>query len=93
MTKEQMVTIKAFVGSISQYKMTFSGKTGTLHIRIATYVDRAKTNAEFIDWYNKMIKERNSFISEINKQFPELKAMENAKRYQGFINDICVTIQ
>ena len=38
-------------------------------------------------------KEREDMINKIQNAFPQYKIEKNNKRYQGFINDICITVQ
>ena len=92
MKKEQTHDLKLFIDNISgkKYKMTYSSKSEMLHIRIGIYLDSVKeTEKLFIE--SKEI-ERENIISKIQNAFPEYKVEKNNKRYQGFINDICIIV-
>ena len=92
MKKEQTYDLKEFIVNFLEkdYKMTFSSKSGILHIRIGTYVDSAKETAK--SYIDRKEKEREDIISIIQYAFPQFKVEKNNKRYQGFINDICITV-
>ena len=91
MKKEQVAEIKKYVDTITgtTYRKTFNEKSATLHIRIGTYTDGSKDQG----WLNSKVEERNAIIRKISKQFPGFEVAENNKRYQGFINDICITVR
>ncbi len=91
MNKEQATEVKKYVDTITDktYKKTFSKKSATLHIRIGTYTDGSKDK----EWINSKIEERKEIIWKIGTQFPGYEVAENNKRYQGFINDICITVR
>lgn len=90
MKKEQTNEVKEFIDNITgkKYKKTFSSKSETLHIRIGTY-----TNSIEKGWIESKEKERESIISKIQNAFPQYKIEKNNKRYQGFINDICIIVK
>lgn len=90
MKKEYAAEVKNYIDEITSnaYTKTFSGKSGTLHIRIGTYCDGRCDET----WYNEKIAERKSMIKKISERFPEYEVAESNKRYQGFINDICITV-
>ena len=92
MKKEQTYDLKEFIVNFLEkdYKMTFSSKSGILHIRIGTYVDSSKETAK--SHIDRKEKEREDIISIIQYAFPQFKVEKNNKRYQGFINDICITV-
>ena len=93
MKKEQTKEVKMFIDSITggNYTKTFSSKSETLHIRIGTYVDRVKETEK--DWIANKENERQSIINQLQKKFPQYEINMNNKRYQGFINDICITVK
>ena len=93
MKKEQTTEVKKFIDNITgkNYTKTFSSKSETLHIRIGTYPDRVKETEK--GWIESKEKEREDIISKIQNAFPQYKIAKNNKRYQGFINDICITVQ
>ena len=93
MKKEHTKEVKIFVDSITgrNYTKTFSSKSETLHIRIGTYVDRVKETEK--DWIANKENERQSIINQLQKKFPQYEISKNNKRYQGFINDICITVK
>ena len=93
MKKEQTNEVKNFIDNITEenYKKTFSSKSETLHIRIGTYPDCVKEEEK--DWIESKEKEREDIISKIQNVFPQYKIEKNNKRYEGFINDICITVQ
>lgn len=90
MKREQAAEVKKYVDRITgiAYRKTFNEKSATLHIRIGTYTDGSKDQ----EWLNSKIEERKVIIRKISKQFPAFEVAENNKRYQGFINDICITV-
>lgn len=93
MKKEQSNVLKEFIKDISgkNYKMTFSNKSETLHVRIGTYVDRVKESEQGFIKSKEL--EREIIISKIQNAFPQYKVEKNNKRYQGFINDICIIVK
>ena len=93
MKKEQTNDVRKFIDNITgtNYKKTFSSKSETLHIRIGTYPDSVKEIKK--GWIASKEKEREDIISKIQNAFPNYKVEKNNKRYQGFINDICITVQ
>lgn len=93
MTKEQTNEVKTFVDNITgrHYTKTYSSKSKTLHIRIGTYIDGAKERDK--EWITDKEKEREEIIEKLQKNFKQYKIEKNNKRYQGFINDICITVQ
>lgn len=95
MNKDQVKDVKEFVDSITgkQYVKTFSSKSETLHIRIATYLDRNMSDKEWGKWIESMETERNTVLCQLQKFFPQYHIEKNNKRYQGFINDLCITIR
>lgn len=92
MTKEQTIEVKEFIDKLTgkNYTKTFSSKSETLHIRIGTYIDSVKEKEK--EWITGKEDEREYLIEEIAKQFPQYIVRKNNKRYQGFINDICITV-
>ena len=92
MKKEQTCELKAFINNTlgKNYKMTFSSKSEMLHIRIGTYIDSAKDSEKL--FIESKETERENIISKIQNVFPQYKVEKNNKRYQGFINDICITV-
>lgn len=93
MKKEHTKEVKIFVDGITgrNYTKTFSSKSETLHICIGTYVDRVKETEK--DWIANKENERQSIINQLQKKFPQYEISKNNKRYQGFINDICITVK
>ena len=93
MKKEQTKEVKIFVDGITEknYTKTFSSKSETLHIRIGTYVDSVKETEK--DWIANKENERQSIINQLRNKFPQYEISKNNKRYQGFINDICITVK
>ena len=93
MKKEQTKEVKMFIDSITgeNYTKTFSSKSETLHIRIGTYVDRVKETEK--DWIAGKENERQNIINRLQENFPQYEVAQNNKRYQGFINDICITVK
>lgn len=93
MKKEQTNEVKNFIDNITgkNYTKTFSSKSETLHIRIGSYPDSMKKTKR--DWIENKEKEREDVIIKIQNAFPQYKIEKNNKRYQGFINDICITVQ
>ena len=93
MKKEQTNEVKEFIDNITgeNYKKNFSSKSETLHIRIGTYIDSEKEIKK--GYIERIEKEREDIISKIQNAFPQYKIEKNNKRYQGFINDICITVQ
>ena len=91
MKKEQAVIVKKYIDAITdkKYRKTFNEKSETLHIRIGTYYD-GYDNSEYT---NSKKEERSAIINSIKKEFPMYEVAENSKRYQGFINDICITVR
>ena len=92
MKKEQTNELKEFIDYITgkNYKKTFSSKSEMLHIRIGTYTNSIKESDK--GWLEGIEKEREDLISKIQNAFPQYKVEKNNKRYQGFINDICITV-
>ena len=93
MKKEQTKEVKIFVDGITEkkYTKTFSSKSETLHIRIGTYPDSVKETEK--DWIAAKENERQSIINQLQKKFPQYEISKDNKRYQGFINDICITVK
>ena len=93
MKKEQINEVKKFIDNITgkNYTKTFSSKSETLHIRIGTYPDRVKETEK--GWIESKEKEREDMINKIQNAFPQYKIEKNNKRYQGFINDICIIVK
>lgn len=93
MKKENTAEVKKAVDEITgkHYTKTFSAKSETLHIRIGTYVDSKKESLK--DWIDGKLDERVEIIRELRKRFPQYAIEPNGKRYQGFINDICITVK
>ena len=93
MKKEQTNEVKKFIDNITRenYTKTFSSKSETLHIRIGTYPDSVKKTKK--GWIESKEKEREDIISKIQNAFPQYKIEKNNKRYQGFINDICIIVK
>ena len=93
MKKEQTNEVKKFIDNITEkkYTKTFSSKSETLHIRIGTYPDSVKETQR--GWIESKEKEREDIISKIQNAFPQYKIEKNNKRYQGFINDICIIVK
>lgn len=93
MKKEQTNEVKEFIDNITgkKYKKTFSSKSETLHIRIGTYTNSIKETET--GWIESKEKEREIIISKIQNAFPQYKIEKNNKRYQGFINDICIIVK
>lgn len=93
MKKDQAIEVKKFVNAITgkDYTKTFSRKSETLHVRIGTYIDSSKETEK--DWIAEKEYERENIITELRNKFPQYTIEKNNKRYQGFINDICITIK
>ena len=93
MEKGQTEEVKIFVDGITEkkYTKTFSSKSETLHIRIGTYPDSLKETKK--DWIADKENERQSIINQLQKKFPQYEISKSNKRYQGFINDICITVK
>lgn len=93
MKKEQTNEVKEFIDNITgkKYKKTFSSKSEMLHIRIGTYTNSIKESDK--GWLEGKEKEREDLISKIQECFPQYKVEKNNKRYQGFINDICIIVK
>lgn len=93
MKKEQTAEVKSKVDAITgkNYTKTYASKSETLHIRLGTYPDRIKETEK--EWVAKKEAERECIISELRKSFPQYTVSANNKRYQGFINDICITVK
>ena len=93
MKKEQTIEVKEFVNAITgkNYTKTFSSQCETLHVRIGTYVDSSKDTEK--DWIADKEEERENIIKGLRNKFPQYTIEKNNKRYQGFINDICITIK
>lgn len=93
MKKEQTTIVKNAVNEITgkNYTKTFSSKSETLHIRIGTYVDGSREEDK--EWIAEKEVERKTIIKQLKLQFPQYEIKENNKRYQGFINDICITVK
>lgn len=91
MTKEQAATVKKTIDEITgeNFTKTFSPKSAKLHIRIATYMDRERD----AEWIEEQLNYRNELIRTLRTIFPEYQVEPNTKRYQGFINDICITME
>ena len=93
MKKEQANEVKEFIDNITgkKYKKTFSSKSEMLHIRIGTYTNSMLEIEE--GWIESKEKERENIMSKIQYAFPQYKIEKNNKRYQGFINDICIIVK
>ena len=93
MKKEQAQEVKNLVDKITglNYTKTFSSKSETLHICIGTYPDRLRE--ESAEWIKSKEAERKKIIKSFKTYSPKYDIKENNKRYQGFINDICITIK
>lgn len=93
MTKEQTVEVRNRVDELTGVKQTqtYSSKSETLHIRIATYTD--STREMFKDGIRRAEALREELIEKLSKEFPQYTISKNNKRYQGFINDICITVK
>ena len=93
MRKEQVAEVKKSVDEITGtvYTKTFSNKSETLHIRIGTYVDSQRESSK--EWIEEKLQERKAIIEKLAAIFPQYEIRENNKRYQGFINDICITVR
>ena len=93
MKNEQTNEVKEFIDNITgkKYKKTFSSKSEMLHIRIGTYTNSI-TESDKGRLEGKE-KEREDLISKIQNAFPQYKVEKNNKRYQGFINDICIIVK
>lgn len=89
MKKEQVDGIKMLVNEVAgkAYKMTYASKSETLHIRVGTYT---ASTASMIE---SLCDEREKVLSAIKKSLPDYSVERNNKRYQGIINDICITIK
>lgn len=96
MKKEDVKRVKKIIDQISgeNYRKTFVSYTGTLHIRIGTY---AKGWFDDVEKLKKCVDcleaERNDIINKLKDMFPEYDIQKNNKRYQGFLNDICITVK
>lgn len=93
MTKEQAATVKKTIDEITgkKFTKTFSAKSAKLHIRISTYIDSEREPQA--EWIEKCLNYRNELIRTLRTIFPEYQVEPNSKRYQGFINDICITME
>ena len=93
MTKEQSVAVKKNIDEFTNknYPMTFLSKSGKLHITIGTYLSGYEEEEKaFISCKES---ERNAIIDYLQEIFPQYKVEKNNKRYQGFINNICITVE
>ena len=93
MTKDQATEVKNKVDEITSvnFKKTFSNKSGKLHIRIGTY--NSGHEEEYRSFISEIETERDVIINELKVIFPQYKVEKNNKRNQGFINDICITVE
>lgn len=94
MDKKQVKEVKEFINEITgkDYTKTFLSKTETLHVRIGTYYDSSLRDPEATAWIDRKNDERDNIIRELRVAFPQYNVQRNNKRYQGFINDICITV-
>ena len=94
MKKEDVKNFKAAVDQITgkKYRKTFVSYTGTLHIRIGTYTDSSR-DARTDEWIKSKEAERCDIINKLKEMFQEYDIQKNNKRYQGFLNDICITVK
>ena len=93
MKKEEIKIVKQKIDEITgeNYTKTFSSKTETLHVRIGSFQEGRQN--ELKDYIEGKEQERKTIIKKLTTIFPQYKIEENNKRYQGFINDICITIR
>lgn len=93
MKKEDVKRVKTAIDQITgkNYRKTYVSRQETLHIRIGTYGDEHTDGKA--EWLAGKEKERNDIIDSLKQMFPEFDIQKNNKRYQGFFNDICITVK